>query len=261
MTQPGQPDPEPPAYPIGSVDSALRLLILLAERRRIRIAEAAEELGVARSTAHRLMQMLQFHRLAARDAESRDYSAGPVLFNIGLQVVRSLDIRTHARPVLEALGAETAETVRLLVLQEQREVVCIEAIESDRWVRVSGRVGAALPAHSTAAGRAVLALMPGDELRRLYPQARLPKPAGIGRTRAGLEGELARTRERGYAVELGEIDPEVSAVAAPIKDPDGRATFVIVVAVPSARMDDHAVRRLGKAVVAAADRVAQALPW
>ena len=66
-----------PIYPIGSVDSAMRLLLMIGERDRVRIAEAAKELGVARSTAHRLMQMLLYHGFVRQDPESKAYVAGP----------------------------------------------------------------------------------------------------------------------------------------------------------------------------------------
>ena len=72
-----------PAYPISSVDSALRLLLLVGEQGMLRVADASRALGVGRSTAHRLLSMLQYHGFVQQDPVSRAYLAGPSLFGIG----------------------------------------------------------------------------------------------------------------------------------------------------------------------------------
>src|SRR6266704_6869809 len=99
-----------PAYPIASVDNALRLLMLFRDTPRVRLSEASEHLGVAHSTAHRLMAMLAYHGFVRQEPGSRAYVAGPALVEIGLAAVRELDIRLHARPVLESLAASLRET-------------------------------------------------------------------------------------------------------------------------------------------------------
>ena len=75
---------QPPAYPIASVDHALRLLMLFRDRPRVRLSEASEYLGVAHSTAHRLMAMLAYHGFVRQEPGSRAYLAGPALVEIGL---------------------------------------------------------------------------------------------------------------------------------------------------------------------------------
>ncbi len=102
-----------PAYPIASVDNALRLLMLLRKQTRVRLSEASEHLGVAHSTAHRLLAMLAYHGFVRQERDSRAYVAGPALVEIGLAAIRQMDIRLHARPVLEDLAARFAETAHL----------------------------------------------------------------------------------------------------------------------------------------------------
>lgn len=256
---PSDPDGATPTYPIGSVDSALRLLLLIGERGQLRVAEASRELDVARSTAHRLLQMLQYHRFARQDPESKAYVAGAALLNLGLQAVRSLDIRTVSRPYLEALVAETQETAHLLAAQGT-EMSCLDSLESPKAVRVGSRVGMVLPSFASASGRAVLATLPPARVRELYP-SRLPKagPDTIA-TRAELERELELARERGYAVQRGQMEADVSAISAAIRDAAGQASFAITIAVPTARLRDEDVPRLGAAAVRCADEIAAALP-
>jgi IclR family transcriptional regulator, acetate operon repressor len=256
------PSAEAPAYPIGSVDSALRLLLMFGERSEVRIADAAKELGVARSTAHRLMQMLQFYGFVRQDPTTRAYTAGPVWVNLGLQGVRNLDIRTVARPHLEALVEETKETVQLLALQPNGQLICLDAVESSYVVRAAGRVGVALPSHATAGGRALLAHMTPERLSALFPGTRLPRvgPRTLV-TRAALDAELQRVRKQGYAAQRDEMEDGVSAIAAPIRDPRGGANFSIDVVMPTSRLADADVPRIGAAAIACADRIATELSW
>jgi IclR family acetate operon transcriptional repressor len=252
---------EKPAYPIGSVDTALRLLAMIAEREQVRISEASQELHVARSTAHRVVQMLQYHGLVAQDPVSKVYTVGPGLLQIGLQAVRGLDIRTLAHPRLQALSDEVDETTHLFTLRGT-EVVCLDSVESKRPLRVGDRVGEALPAFATAGGRALLAELSAAQLRRLYPDAALPQLQAetIG-SRAELEGELEQTRKRGYAVQERQTEADVSAIAAAVEDSRGPAGFAITISAPSSRFQVEDAERMGRLVRAAAADIAELLPW
>jgi DNA-binding IclR family transcriptional regulator len=251
-----------PSYPIGSVDSALRLLLMIGEKQRVRIADASKELGVARSTAHRLMQMLQYHGLVRQDPESKAYTAGPVLISLGLQIVGNLDVRSIARPFVEALVEEAQETVHLLALQQNGEMLCLDSVESPRAVRVGERTGMVMPAFASASGRAILAMLPPERVQELYPGARLPRlHANTVSTRAKLFEELEETRARGFAVQRSETETDVSAVAAPVPDRRGQPSFALTIAVPSSRLEDADIPRLGAAVIRAAEQVGAALPF
>src|SRR6516225_9220993 len=110
--------------------------MLLRSQPRVRLSEASEHLGVALSTAHRLMAMLAYRGFVRQAPDSRAYLAGPALVEIGLAAVRQLDIRRQARPVLEGLAAALGETVHLAAL-EGRNVRYLDAVESSRALRVA----------------------------------------------------------------------------------------------------------------------------
>src|SRR5215467_11271681 len=93
----------PPAYPIASVDRALRLL-LVGRRSSLRLSEASEALGVAPSTAHRLLAMLAFHDFVRHDGDRHGYVPGPALAEIGRARVGTADLRRVARPIVEDLA-------------------------------------------------------------------------------------------------------------------------------------------------------------
>jgi DNA-binding IclR family transcriptional regulator len=209
-----------PEYPIASVDNALKLVAILAERQRLRVSDAAAALGTARSTAHRLLAMLEYHRFARQDAATRAYLPGPALVEAGLAALASLDVRVLARPVLERLADETGETVHLVVL-EGTAAVFLDSVESSKALRIGSRIGWHMPAHCTASGKALLAQLTPTELRRLYPDDRLERmtPASPS-TFQELEAQLDAVREHGYATNLGESEAEVAAVAVAL--PPGR---------------------------------------
>jgi len=125
-----------PAYSIDSVDHALRLAVLLRQEGPLRVAEVAERLGVARSTAHRLLAMLVYRDFAEQDAERR-YLCGPVMRGgAGIEPVAQL--RAVALPHLEELVGRTGETANLVILLGD-QVRFIATVECDAVLRVGDR--------------------------------------------------------------------------------------------------------------------------
>ncbi|GGR46121.1 DNA-binding IclR family transcriptional regulator [Nocardioides luteus] len=206
----------PPQYPIESVDNALRLLWLLSERRSLRLTEASQYLGVASSTAHRLLAMLQYRGFVRQDPSTKAYEPGPSLDRIAFALLRRLDIRDLARPVLEKLNEATGETVHLGTL-EGATVRYLDSLESPRAVRVASRSGGAMPAHCTSTGKAMLATLDDAQVIALYPDEALPQQTSKSvATRTALLGELATIRAQGFAISDEESEEGVWSVAVPV---------------------------------------------
>jgi DNA-binding IclR family transcriptional regulator len=244
---------EAPRYPISSVDNALRLLLLFREHRMIRVADASESLGVVRSTAHRLLAMLQYRGFVQQDPETKAYTAGPALLDIGLSVVRQLDIRRHVRPYLERLSEELGETVHLMVL-DGANALFLDSVESSRALRTSSRVGRSYPAHTTSCGKVLLAELTPARLAELYPSERLEgqTPRSLS-TRKQLLRELELVRERGYATNRGESEPDIAGVGVLLRNAFGQPHAGIGVSAPLSRLSEADV----PAVAAAASRIAE----
>jgi len=242
-----------PAYPITSVDNALRLLRLVGDRQQLRLSDASRYLGVAHSTAHRLLAMLAHHDFIRQDAVSRSYVPGPALLEVGLAAVHKMDVRARARPALEELAAQFGETVHLAV-REGDKVRYLDAIESTKALRVASRIGTALPANCSSVGKAMLACLTAAELDQLYPQGD-PLPAKTERsltTRDALDAQLTAVRRRGYAINVEESEEGVASVAAAIRNSDGRAIASLSIATPANRMTAKRRRELAEALVRAA---------
>jgi len=245
-----------PTYPISSVDNALRLLLLYRERRLIRVTEAAEARGVGRSTAHRLLAMLQHHGFVEQDPETRAYRAGAALAEIGLATIREDGLGEHMRPYMERLRDEVNETIQLVVLQGANGLF-IETVESHRPLRTTSRVGIVVPAHCLSGGKALLAELPREQLHRLYPSPEIPAatPHSIA-SRDELEAHLAEVRERGYATNFGESEQEIGSIGVALHDADGRPRAGIAVSGPLSRVNETRASEV-EAIVAALHRTVQ----
>lgn len=244
-----------PAYPIASVNNALLLLLLFREQPRVRLTDACKYLGVAHSTAHRLLAMLAHHGFVQQEPVTRAYIAGPALVEVGLAVVGSLNIREQARPLMEELATELGETVHLGVL-EGNQVRYVDGVESERALRVVSRTGTLAPAHCTSLGKALLGLLTDEQVAELYPTSAEPFTARTDRSitsQAKLLKEVAKARERGYAVNSGETEEDVGSVAIAFRDFAGRPA-AIAVAAPSSRLTPQRISRIGELMTEAIAR-------
>jgi IclR family transcriptional regulator, acetate operon repressor len=250
---PDDPGVDRPASLIGAVDNVLRLLALFETNAVIRVNEVSRDMGLSRSTVHRMLATLHYHRFVEQDDLSRAYRPGPALVDIGLAVVRNMDVRALAHAVLVDLAEDTGETVHLGQLRGT-DVIYLDSVESSQVVRAGNRVGWSLPAHATAGGKAILAAMPESDVMVLYPKEGLaaPTPTAV-QTRSALLGQLADTRSRGYAINHAESEGDIGAVGAVVRDGDGRVRGALAVTAPISRVDDAWVQRCGAAVMRSAE--------
>lgn len=223
-----------PSYPIASVDNALRLILMFSNQRELRLSAAAAQLGIANSTAHRLLAMLRHYDFVRQNPETKTYVAGPALIQVGLGVIGRMDIRGQARPWLEELAKLTGETVHLSVL-EGTSIRYLDSIESDWAVRVASRMGQALPAHCSSAGKALLSALSAESLQRLYDGVELlPATRRSITTLPALEREVRKAQRRGYASATEESQDGICAVAVPVHLAGQVAAFSV--AAPCTRM-------------------------
>lgn len=225
-----------PQYPIESVDNALKVLLLLGERDELRLTEVSEYLGVASSTAHRLLAMLQYRGFLHRDERTRGYRPGTALTSVLSAILHRYDFRSALRPRLEVVNVELRETVHLGLL-DGATVRFVDAIESPQAVRVASRLGRSMPAHCTSTGKSLLAQLSVEAVRQLYPRDELePLTAHSIRSRRALEEALDLVRRRGYATSREESESGVCSVAVALPRAPGPAHLAINVAVPASRM-------------------------
>lgn len=240
-----------PQYPIESVDNALKVLLLLGERNALRLTEVAEYLGVATSTAHRLLAMLLYRGFMRQDPRSRAYLPGTALTGVAFSILQRFDVREALHPFMESLNRELSETVHLAIL-DGTSVRFIDAIESPQATRVASRLGKMVPATCTSTGKALLACLSKDEIDRLYPDENLPSltPNSIT-TRSALQKELEEVRRLGYATSNQESEDGVCSVAVAFPPRQAPMRLALNVAVPVYRMTGELRERIAVALKAA----------
>ena len=243
-----------------TVSKTLRTLLLLAAHDSLRVTDLSRELDVAVSTAHRLLHIMSLHGFVEQDTDSRRYRLGAAALKLSRRPIGRNLVAT-ARPHLQRLSEELGETVNLVVL-DGSEALFLDGVESRQLVRVATRTGARIPAYETAGGKALLAALPFAIVRGLYSDGLSRATRFTVPDLAELEQDLARTRERGYALNLGEHMAEVCAIGVPLPAlaPAGSSAGAsITVAGPNTRWDRDRLVRLLPRVQSAADAIALAV--
>ena len=196
----------------------------------------ARSSGIDRSAVGRLLRQLADIGLAVPAEVPGRYAIGPRLFAIAGAVTSRDELRSAARPALEALGARFNETSYLAALEGER-VVYRDVVESTQPVRYVAELGVPSRLHAGAAGRAILAAMADPVFASWLATADLEQLTPDTVTdRAALAGLRASDRDRGYAASHGERIPGGAAVAAPFVDGTGRVRGSLVVTCPEARL-------------------------
>jgi IclR family transcriptional regulator, acetate operon repressor len=243
-----------PAYPIRSVDNTLQILLMLQEQPTLRVSDIAARLGVARSTAHRLLAALVHRGFVARHPETRHYHPGPLLWEIGLTAMATLDEGSAARRHLEWLGEETGETCHLMCL-EGTDVRFVAGYEGRNPVHIGTTVGTRLPAHATSGGKYLLAHLRAKTLVAMYAYAPDPLTDRTIVSLPSLGQELTAIRRRGFATSFGESDEGLAAIATGVWGPAQRPVGAIAIAAPAARVAREDVPRLLRPLRTAAARL------
>ncbi|MBC9731602.1 IclR family transcriptional regulator [Nocardioides marmotae] len=240
-----------PTYAVASVDHALRLATMLQLEGTLSVAQAAERLGVARSTAHRLLQMLVYRDFAVQD-DARIYHAGPVLQLATHSRSQTSRLRSAAMPHLDRVVEVVGESANLTI-RTGTTARFIASVECSQTLRVGSREGMVFPAHRSTGGLLLLAELPDEELRGIYAEP--VDDDGDPPELAALRKELAVIRAQGFVVNQGRSERGVVAVGVPVRDADGNALAGLSISMPEVRYEKGRLPRL----VATLNRTAGAI--
>ncbi|MEW2399381.1 IclR family transcriptional regulator [Streptomyces sp. NPDC046862] len=246
----------PPAYGVTSVDHALQLAVILQVEGALTVSEAARRLGVARSSAHRLLSTLVYRDFAVQN-EDRSYRAGPVL-EIAAKAQSNVGaVRAAALGPLRTLVDTLDETANVSI-RTGRTARFIASVECGRALRVGSREGMVFPAHQVSGGLVMLARLSDDELTALYA----PAPADGSEERPDLmelRAELRAVRQSGVALNLERSERGVVALGRGVTDAEGHTVAAVSVAMPSVRYSPHRVQEIVAALTTAAEAISTAL--
>jgi IclR family acetate operon transcriptional repressor len=246
-----EPEPNLSNNRIQSLERAFTLLELLAEAGgQLSLSELAQNSGMPLPTAHRALRAMASSGYV-RQMESRRYALGTRLILLG--DVASRVLGACAGPHLEELVAAVGETVNMSMLDGE-SLTYIAQVPSSHVMRPFIEVGHTAPVHCTAEGKVMLSVLPDSRVRQILTQTGM-----VRRTEnticdpAQMAAELAVIREQGYAVDRGEYEVGLSAVAVLV--PDAPVPMAVSVAAPDARLTAGTVRNLVPALKAAGEKL------
>lgn len=228
---------------VGVLDKAALVLAAL-EPGPATLASLVTATGLSRPTAHRLAVALEHHRLVARDIQGR-FILGPRLGELAAAAGEDR-LLASAGPVLARLRDITGESAQLYRRQGDFRI-CVAAADRPTGLRDSIPVGSQL---TMAAGSAAQILLAWED----------PERMNKGLLKATFSAaELSAVRRRGWAQSIGEREPGVGSVSAPVRSPSGKVVAAVSVSGPLERLTRQPGRMHAPAVVAAAERMSQNL--
>jgi DNA-binding IclR family transcriptional regulator len=189
------------------------------------VSELAERLAMSRPTVHGLLQTLQAHGFVEQDRDSDKYQLGAGLLQLGNSYLDLSELRGRSMVHAERLAERTGASVRVGVTHGRNVVVVHHVFSPERTFQVL-EVGAQLPIHASALGKAMLAFAPREFFEDLTAEP-LEKLTSRTLTARGLREQLTQVRRRGVARERDEAVLGESSVAAPIFDHSGQAVGAI----------------------------------
>ncbi|MFF3171824.1 IclR family transcriptional regulator [Streptomyces sp. NPDC057900] len=222
--------------------------------------EVTRKLQLPRTTVHELLTTLAARSyLATTPDQPGRYRLGVRTYQLGSRYAEQLDLAAEGRRAAEQVAETCGETVHVAILEEA-DVICVAKADSTHAVRMVSAAGRRLPAHCTAVGKTLLAALPAPELDdRLYGLELTGMTPHSITDEAALRTALDAVRERGIAVEHRESDPDVSCVAAPVRDGGGRVVAALSISVPMIRWSDEREQELASLAAAGAEALSARL--
>lgn len=239
---------------IQSVDRAARILKeLSAGPRRYGVSELSSSLGLAKGTVHGLLRTLLNHGLVEQDPETEKYQLGPLLLELSNSYLDLSQLRSRSLAWSELLATKADEAVRVGTPHANGVLVVHHVFRPDSTLQIL-EVGAVLPFHATALGKAMLAYLPEAASSEILDH-QLPKFTGRTlATAAAVRRDLRKVREQRYATEIEEAILGESGIAAPIFDRAATVVGAIGVVGPQERL----AVRMGRRERALSDEVIEA---
>lgn len=226
-------------YTVPALARGLQLLMQFnRNERELSGAELSRRLGLPRASVFRMLFTLEQGGFVERAEDGVSYRLGLAVLRLGFELLASMELTEHGRPVIEELRDRCGYSTHIVV-RDAREVVFIAKVAGRSALFHSIQVGARLPAHATVLGRLLMADLDMKGLQALYPDE--PLHAYTPRTPttlAQLKALIDDDRAKGYGVSMGGFESGISTIAAPVFNDRGAVAAAVSISVPAQRIDD-----------------------
>jgi DNA-binding IclR family transcriptional regulator len=234
-------------YAVPAVDRAVRILLLLsASSREMTLAEISAETGWHKSSVHKILVTLEHHGFLDRNEATKRYALGIELAKCGQSVLNKLRINQSAKLILKELADYSGETATFAILRGTK-IVIVDVVEPRGELRVAPPIGTIDPLTAKSNGKAVLAWLPEDRVNEIIQMEGLPLKTRNSITKAKIyRTELLTVREQGYAIDIEEFQEGISAVSAPVFNPEGQVLGTLSLVGPAFRMTKEKLQLYGR---------------
>jgi DNA-binding IclR family transcriptional regulator len=241
-----------------SVATTLDLLDLFMTDDELGVTEVARQLGVAKSSAHRMLTTLVSRGFAEKDPETGRYRLGLHVHELGQVSISRNRLRRRALPLMEELRQLTGQTIHLAIA-DGADVLHLERLQTRQGIELLADLPHRFPAHCSASGKALAAFDP--DVASARRRARFPSlTAATLHTETEFDAMLVEVRRRGVAYNNGEARVGAGSIAAPVCDGSGRARAAISV-VGATPVLDRSREHFTRLVVAATHRLSRVVSW
>ena len=219
-------------------------------------SEIAGHIGMRRTSVYRYLDTLQEMGFVEQAGNGSEYRLAPRLIQIAADYLTDLDIRTQAEPVMAELVRQTGLTAHLVVLN-RGAIVYVHKCDPDSPVQMRSRIGASAPAYCTAAGKAIMAHLPEEQLNEILSGDLPRKTANTITDPHVLRIHLAQVRERGFAVDNVENEEGIRCVGAPIFNFDGTVAGAVSITALQTELTEERVDFYASKVLEAAIKISR----
>ena len=215
---------------IQSVQRAIDIVSLFSRSRpTLRLTEIAEYLGLSVSTVHGIVSTLEQNGFLQNDPRIRQYRLGSKIFELGAYFAASLEINLHARGPAQALAQRTNFSVRVGIWDRNSVLITLFAFPQGT-ANIAHNFGPRVIPYCSAIGRAILAFIEKEACLYYLEREHLVKHTKYTLTTVdAILADLDAIRERGYAINCGELDLGRAGIAAPIWGPGKRLEGALVI--------------------------------
>lgn len=223
-------------YYIHSLGRGLKMLELLAQSKEpMTLSKISASMGLTLPTAYRFLFTLEALDFVERDPERKSYRVAPKVLGLGYGLFQSSDLWQAAHPYLVRARREYNETFNLAIL-DGPDILYIDRVKTQKILTINLEIGSKLPAYCTSMGRVLLAYLPVNHaMDILHRSAMEPKTDRTVVAPDALKAILESVKEKGYAVNNGELALELISVAAPVRDRHGKVVAALNMAVNAAQ--------------------------
>ncbi|WP_338448823.1 IclR family transcriptional regulator [Niallia oryzisoli] len=234
-----------------TLQNAIRLLNLFSiDQSELSVTEIADELGIAKSTAHRILISLESEGFITKEPKNNLYRLGISFLSLGNVITKNMKIYKYSSNILQHIQKATGETSGVMVLENEYAYV-INIEESHHPIHYSTYIGQGEPVYRSSTGLAILAFQPAKTINAIKEKAFIPAK--------DFNQKIDFIRSNGYYASIDEFYENFTSIAVPVRNGRGEVIAALAIAGPSERILPKNIPGLAKTIISASEKFTKTL--